>query len=420
MSNASIVNASVFYDKLLESVVEAKSQNSSTALLLIGISNLAMIISAHGHQTSEAVMQELTQHIRGLLREGDVISRLQRDQIGIIVHHCYPEDTEQFAARIIHLMQNYGRDHFLTAALHLIGHIGSVHIPAEAENAEDALDKAYVALHSLKGKPYIPYTVTRDESDWARQQMGLANYLYNAYKEDRLRMAWQPVIEAGNGEIHHYEALLRMVGPSGKITSAGALIPIAEQMGLIESIDMLVLDRVMVELEKSPNLNLAFNVSNITTESTTWLDYLASKIENKPEIASRMTVEITETAVHRDLRRVAFFVASVQSLGCQVALDDFGSGYTSFRQLKALSVDSVKIDGVFIKDLAENADNRFFVKTLLDFTRGFGLKAVAEFVENGETVKILMDMGIDYMQGFYLGRPETHRTWLNDGEYKAD
>ena len=116
----------------------------------------------------------------------------------------------------------------------------------------------------------------------------------------------------------------------------------------------------------------------------------------------------------------AFFVASLQSMGCQVALDDFGSGYTSFRQLKALSVDMVKIDGIFIKDLVHSADNQFFVKTLLDFTHGFGLSTVAEFVENGEITKILLDMGVDYMQGYYFGKPENRRSWLNEGEYKGE
>ena len=104
-------------------------------------------------------------------------------------------------------------------------------------------------------------------------------------------------------------------------------------------------------------------------------------------------------------------------MGCQVALDDFGSGYTSFRQLKALSVDMVKIDGAFIKDLTDNSDNRFFVKTLLDFTKGFGLQSVAEFVEKGETAKMLMELGVDYMQGYYFGKPENYRSWLNKGEY---
>ena len=125
----------------------------------------------------------------------------------------------------------------------------------------------------------------------------------------------------------------------------------------------------------------------------------------------RMMVEITETAVHLDIKRTAYFVASLQSFGAMVALDDFGSGYTSFRQLKTLSVDIIKIDGVFVKDLVGNHDNMLFIKTMLDFTNGFGLKTVAEFVENGETAKLLMKLGVEYLQGYYFGFPERMEHW---------
>ncbi|MGE0754287.1 MAG: EAL domain-containing protein, partial [Alphaproteobacteria bacterium] len=297
---------------------------------------------------------------------------------------------------------------------------GSVNFPLETASACDALDKAYAAVNSLQSIPCRTYEMTKAEADVSRQQMGLANYLLKAYKEDRLRLAYQPVIESKTGKTAHYEALLRLISHTGKISSAGALIPVAEKMGLIDIIDTMVMEKVIQELRNSPNVTLALNVSNETTENSTWLEKAAALLKETPEIAPRLIVELTETAIHRDLRRTAYFVASLQSMGCQVALDDFGSGYTSFRQLKALSVDMVKIDGIFIKDIAHSADNQFFVKTLLDFAQGFGLKTVAEFVENGEITKILMELGVDYMQGYYFGKPENCRVWLNDGEYKAD
>jgi len=149
-------------------------------------------------------------------------------------------------------------------------------------------------------------------------------------------------------------------------------------------------------------------------------EYATETLRNNPNIAKRLIVEITETAAQHDLRSTAYFVSALQAQGCRIALDDFGSGYTSFRQLKALDVDMVKIDGAFIKDITENPDNRFFVKTLLDFTQGFGLQSVAEYVEKGETAKTLMDMGIDFMQGYYFGKPENYRSWVKEGEYRKD
>src|SRR5262249_8112660 len=172
------------------------------------------------------------------------------------------------------------------------------------------------------------FEMTRREAEQSRQQMGLANYLLKAFKEKRLRLAYQPVIESKTGKTSHYEALLRLVNQTGKISSAGALIPVAEKMGLIDIIDTMVMEMVIEELRRAPNVTLAFNVSNLTTENPAWLESVSQAIKETPEIAPRLIVEITETAVHRDLRRTAFFVASLQSMGCLVALDDFGSGYT--------------------------------------------------------------------------------------------
>lgn len=409
-----------FVRKLDGAIRQHKDESLTGSLMLVAIDNLAMIINGYGHDVSETAMHALAQLIGGMLGPDDSIDRVQRDQFAIILTSSYPEDTERVAGRIANLLQNYGRDNFATASLHIIGSVGAVHFPAETGEASDALDKAFIALNSQQERFYRTFQATRREADLCRQQMGLASYLYSAFKEDRLRLAWQPVIETGTGKIAHYEALLRLIGLNGKITSAGALIPIAEKMGLIEDIDRMVADMVLKELRDSPEVTLAFNVSNLTTENPAWLEHMQQELQRTPEIAPRIIVEITETAAQRDLRRVAYFVASLQSMGCSVALDDFGSGYTSFRQLKALSVDMVKIDGVFVKDLSQNSDNRFFVKTLLDFSRGFGLQSVAEFVENGEIAKVLMEMGVDFLQGYYFGKPDNHRRWLTEGEYKAD
>jgi EAL domain-containing protein (putative c-di-GMP-specific phosphodiesterase class I) len=301
--------------------------------------------------------------------------------------------------------------------VHAICAIGSMGFPHRDAAASDIIDKALSALHKTTGTLYQNFNEGLGDRVLARQQMGLANYLRSAIQENKLRLAYQPIISAKDGSVGHYEALLRLISEDGTISSAGALIPVAERMGLIDMLDHMVFDMVVKELEASPNITLALNVSNLTTDNPHWLQHFKNTLKDRPEIANRIIVEITETAAHRDLRRTAYFVASCQEMGCRVALDDFGSGYTSFRQLKSLSVDMIKIDGAFIRDLADNTDNRFFVRTLLEFTKGFGLESVAEFVENGETAKILMELGIDYMQGYYFGKPENFRSWLSGGEY---
>ncbi len=406
-----------FVQSLNRIIGRAKEDGALGAMFIISINNLAMIMNAYGHDGAEKVMMQLCDVLRTQIPQGDHVERTGREQIGVIVHSCDKEGMSAYAKTFHRVIQDYGTTS-LVGALHVTCSIGSVDFPLSAGDATDVIDKAYIALNSTYGISYRSYEETRDESVLCRQQMGLANYLRRAIQENRLRLAYQPVVEAADGRIAHYEALLRIIGEDGKISSAGALIPVAERMGLIDMIDHIVFDMVVKELMASPGVTLAFNVSNITTDNPHWLEHAVNTLKKHPSVAKRLIVEITETAAQRDLRRTAYFVASLQAQGCQVALDDFGSGYTSFRQLKALSVDMVKIDGAFVKDVVDNADNRFFVKTLLDFTRGFGLAAVAEYVEKGETAKLLMELGVGYMQGYYFGKPENYRSWLNKGEYR--
>ncbi|HEU5048573.1 MAG TPA: bifunctional diguanylate cyclase/phosphodiesterase [Rickettsiales bacterium] len=408
-----------FVESLNHAVMYAKQESHTGSLLIISINNLAMIIGTYGHEDAEKVMHHICNAITECTASSGIVDRIGFDQIGVIMHSCNKEGMHNHAKLIAHVIQDYGASSPI-GALHVTCSIGSTTLPEGDDNATSALDRAYIALRNTYGNAYCTYDDMREENMQNRQQMGLANYLRRAIADNRLRLAYQPVIDTKNGGISHYEALLRVISKDGKISSAGSLIPIAERMGLIDMIDQMVFDMVVKELATSSNVTLAFNVSNMTTNNHQWLKYATSVLREYPDVARRMIVEITETAAQHDLRSTAYFVASLQAQGCKVALDDFGSGYTSFRQLKALDVDMVKIDGAFIKDITENQDNHFFVKTLLDFTHGFGLVSVAEYIEKGETAKMLMDMGVNLLQGYYFGKPENYRSWLSDGEYKKD
>lgn len=400
--------------QLLQDIIHRNVDTSTQgALLVVSIENIAMIMRGYGHEISEQVITSLMDKIGYTLSAEDVMTRLQKDQIGLILPSVTETTAREFATRLHSSLQGFGYESEY-GSLHVLCSIACVPVPKTTRSAVAALDHAFI---SLKGKQGIVFPVLEElprSSANCRQEMGLANYLSRAIRENRLRLAYQPIINSKTGEISHYEALLRNVSDDGRISSAGALIPVAERMGMIQMIDLWVLEKVVEELRGSDKVSLAFNVSNLTTDDEAWLERLKQLIGDDPDVARRMTVEITETAIHRDLSKTAYFVATIQAMGAQVALDDFGSGYTSFRQLKSLSIDVVKIDGAFIRDLTDNADNRFFVKTLLDFTKGFGLKSVAEFVENGEIAKMLMDLGVEYMQGYYFGKPENHRAWRKE------
>ncbi|MSO74980.1 MAG: EAL domain-containing protein [Alphaproteobacteria bacterium] len=157
------------------------------------------------------------------------------------------------------------------------------------------------------------------------------------------------------------------------------------------------------------------NISALSTTDPTRLRLLTSHVKTRPELARRLLVEITETTVLQDIKEAIPFVAALREMGVQVALDDFGAGYTSFRHLQELNVDMVKIDGSFVKTLAERPNSRLFVRTLQSFADGLGLKTVAEYVETAEIAEILNDYGIGYLQGWYFGQPTPERPWLIPG-----
>lgn len=407
-----------FLKSIEENISASLTSGKPGGVMLVQIRNLPVILEACGHQKTEEIIRGIHQETCNLIKGFDTSCvRIQRDLFGISLKQASMEAVEGIAMQINQLASDYGQTS--GHAVHVLTNIGSVSFPISTQNAQDAIDKSYIAMNHRAGISYTPYEKILDNQSESVKQMALASYLNHALKESRLRLAYQPVINAKSGSIDSYECLLRTVDEHGTLNSAGALIPIAEKMGLINVIDYRVLDMVVEELLLAENVRFAFNVSNLTTDDARWLARVGEIFKEHPEIANRITVEITETAAQRDLRETAYFIAALQEMGCMVALDDFGSGYTSFRQLKALSIDIVKIDGSFIKDLLTNSYNRFFVKTLLDFTSGMGIQSVAEFVENGETAKALMEMGIDYLQGYFLGKPLNHRAWLSDGEYGA-
>ncbi len=401
-----------FTQALEQAVQQAKERQGSGALVLLSFTNLAMIINGCGREAAEEALEKVMEEVEAKIGGADMVERIHRDQYGIILSHATSSQMYAVVHQIAKIIQNYGAATEL-GALHLTCEIGSVDFPGNADNAQDLLDRAYVALHSPHDtQVHRSYSEVKEEAAQSRQKLGLANYLRRAIRDNKLRLAYQPIISSKTGEIEHYEVLLRVISDDGKISSAGPLIPVAEEMGMIDMIDHFVLDMVVQELEEAPNLRLAMNVSNLTTENVHWLEQCRHLLRHRPEIASRLMIEITETAAQNDLRNTAYFVASLQELGCEVALDDFGAGYTSFRQLKSLSVDVVKIDGAYIRDLVDNMDSQFIVKTLVEFARNAGLSSIAECVENGEVAKVLMRLGVDYMQGYYFGKPQNFRSWL--------
>jgi EAL domain-containing protein (putative c-di-GMP-specific phosphodiesterase class I) len=245
-----------------------------------------------------------------------------------------------------------------------------------------------------------------------RRLLAIGAMVQAALRQGRLFFAFQPVVCASTGEVDYFECLLRMRDEQGRIIAGGEFITAVEGLGLIGLIDRYVLQQTIRELDNHPEVRLGLNISSLTACDRSWLRALVTMLQDRPDLSRRLVVEITETAALSDLEESAHFVNTLRHTGCRVALDDFGAGHTSLRHLQVLVVDTVKIDGSFVRNLADKPENRVFLRHLLGLTRGFGFSTVAECVENAEDAALLCAEGIGYLQGYYVGPPTIERQWF--------
>jgi EAL domain-containing protein (putative c-di-GMP-specific phosphodiesterase class I) len=227
-----------------------------------------------------------------------------------------------------------------------------------------------------------------------------------------LVLAYQPIIHATDRSVFKYECLLRMRRPDGTIVSAGYFVPAAEQLGIVSLIDRRALEIAVDTLQKNPDVHLGVNVSGTAAGNPAWLNTFVDYVRAHGAVAPRLNIELTETAALDHFEENAQFVSQLRDLGCTVAIDDFGAGYTSFRNLQMLHIDMVKIDGAYVKGLTGSPENQVFVRTLVGLAKSFNLKVVAEWVESEEDARLLEAMGVDYFQGFFFGEPEVDPGWL--------
>ena len=406
-------NKSRLRQELEQAMSFARRFSISGAFLVIGVDKLALINSAYGYEVGDAVLVTVGQRLDRFMRASDVVGRLSGDRFGIVLTQC-PEDAIAAAMdRIIEVMRDKPID-VDGQSVPVTVSIGCVMFPHFTSTAYDVIARAETALNAAKLAGRSCWQVHRPSEQQSlqhRRHMVVAAEVQRAVREDRLVFVYQPIVRADDFEVIKYECLLRLRDEQGKIMSAAEFIPVVEELGMTRFMDRHVLDMAVADLRADPALQLSMNISGLTATDQAWLRALNSAIKATPEVAPRLVVEITETAALHDIEETARFVNAVRDLGCRVAIDDFGAGFTSFRHLKALTVDMVKIDGSFVRDLAVNVDNQLFIRNLMGLAETFGLKTCAEFVENAEDAAFLVKAGVDFLQGYYFGRPDFQRHW---------
>jgi diguanylate cyclase (GGDEF)-like protein len=394
-------------DALGAVVARAERSRQTSAFLMVAITNLAMINETFGFDVGDEVIGGVARAIRSKLRGGDTIGRYTSNKFGVILNDCGPGSMRIAAERFIKAVRDTTIE---TSACPLSASIaiGAVLLPDHASSTHEVLSRALHALDYARhgrGETFAVFEPDAMRESTRKRNIAIAEDVVTALERNRMLIALQPIVSTKSGQPDLYECLLRMERPDGTLVSAGDFIAIAEQLGLWPLIDRRTLELAIDVLVKHPDIRLSVNVSGLTPSDHEWLVTLHRLTGGRRSLTERLTIEITETAAIHDLDLSINFVDTLKELGCKVAIDDFGAGYTSFKNLKLLDVDMVKIDGSFVKNLLDEPTNRVFIKTLVEIAQTFGLDTVAEWVVDEETARICVECGITHMQGFLFGEP---------------
>ncbi|HRK18726.1 MAG TPA: GGDEF and EAL domain-containing protein [Hyphomicrobiaceae bacterium] len=401
------LNRTRLTEALTSAIKAAQASNQPVAFLVVAINNLSMINQTFGFDVGDEVIAATARTMKKKLRGGDVLGRYSANKFGVILNDCGPGAMRIASDRFLKAVRD---EEIRTSACNVAAtiSIGGVLIPDQAYTTQQAISNALQALDQAKQKRFDCFVAFEPNATFEttrQRNIGIADEVSAALEEHRMMLMLQPIVDAKTLETKHYECLLRMEKADGSRVSAGEFMPIAEQLGMSRLIDMRTLQLAVDLLKQYPSISLALNISGLTPANHDWLVMLHRLTGGRKALTNRLIVEITETAAINDIDQTVAFCDALKELGCKTAIDDFGAGYTSFKNLKLLSVDMVKIDGAFIKNLATDAQDLVFIRALRDLAHSFNIETVAEWVQDQETVDILREAGINLLQGYYCGEP---------------
>jgi diguanylate cyclase (GGDEF)-like protein len=406
---------------LEQTLDEAVRFRSSCGFLLVAIDNLARINESYGAETGDQVISAVGKRIRSLMRGKDTLGRIAGNKFGLVLKDCTPDDLTIAAERLLAGVRDelMPTDNGPVAATITIG---GVTAPRHARTLADVLARAQETLDTAKAKhrrTFLAYRPNVEREAQRRENVRATDEIVAALNERRIFLAYETVAIAGDRRPAFYECLMRVRRTDGGLVGAGEIVPVAERLGLVRMLDHRVLELVVDDMVAAPALQASVNVSPGSTTDPNWWTGLTALLRTHAGVAERLIVEITESAAIDDIDGTRGFVARVKDLGCRIAIDDFGAGYTSFRNLRKLGVDIVKIDGAFVQNIIRSEDDRAFVRTMIDLCKRLKLATVAEWVQDERAARLLESWGCDYLQGALVGLATTERPWLTGGLAKV-
>jgi len=427
-----LLNGARFKEELDRAVVLARRHGTSGVVLFIDLDRFKEINDTHGHEAGDKILLGVADILRDSVRGTDIVARRGGDEFSIIMHNIDVESAAAKVQRMIDRIKAFGVDYNGTR-LTVTMSVGMVQYPQDDRGADHLIMSADLAMYRAKdmgrNRLFVDATdATSETVGSVRAQLKWVDRLRYCLENDEFEMHYQAIVPARKQQRPLFEALLRIYDEEGKVASPALYIDAAEHFGLIQQLDLAVVRRVFITQkalrDEGVEMDLTINLSSRTLGDPAVVPKLQALMDDYEIDPTQIIFEVTETmAIHdpaqmRDIGEIRQFINGLRALGFRFALDDFGTGFTSFKYLKVLDVDLVKIDGEYIKDIAKDTDDLLFVRSMVQLCEGLGIATIAEFVEDQDTLDVLHDLGVGAGQGWLFAKPRPDLKQLV-AEYKG-
>lgn len=411
-----LFNRHRFVIELERALAESMRHGTTTALLYFDLDDFKAINDTFGHKAGDALLIRVAGEVSGLTRRNEMLFRLGGDEFAVLMPNADDTQAETLASRIVHAITRIPF-RFEGQQLHITSSLGIAIYPDHTLDQDQLVACADAAMYQAKQAGKNVWRLYRADLDTTPEMLSRLSWnerLQQAMEHDLFELHFQGVYDAGNRQLKHVEALLRLRDEhSEELIPPGLFIPIAEKSNLILKIDRWVVRHCIDLLAARPTAPpIAVNISGRSFDDPGLPAFIIEQLRQHRVDPARLIIEITETAAVSDLTDAQRFIDALKQAGCAVCLDDFGAGFASFAYLKHIGVDAFKIDGMFIRNLTHDHDNQVFVRGMVEVARGLGKTTMAECVEDEDTLKLLTRLGVDKAQGFHLDRPQARHPAL--------
>jgi diguanylate cyclase (GGDEF)-like protein/PAS domain S-box-containing protein len=406
-----VINRRAFEVQLTKAIKLAKESGEKHALLYLDLDQFKVVNDTCGHDAGDQLLIQITSLLQSKLRPTDTLARLGGDEFGILLRNCSLHKAREFAETMLTALKQF-RFEWQSIHFHLGVSIGIAMIDNTTTNVVSAMSAAdmacYVAKDTGRNRVHV-YSHGNKELTRRRDEMQWMSKLTRALKENRFVLYKQPIVSLGSDiqQKLRYELLIRLHDTDGRLIQPSEFIPAAERYNFMPTLDRWVIRSAFAHLAENNRENACYsiNLSGTSLNTNTLLKYIKLEYEKYEINPDNICFEITETAAIDNLPKVARLIRELKHEGFKFALDDFGKGVSSFMYLSSLPVDYLKIDGEFVKNLLNNTVNHAIIWSINNIGRILGIQIIAEYVENEHLHDALLDIGIDYAQGYKFGEP---------------